>query len=300
MKDTSSPMKTLAELQETGRKLRALLEADLTKEWDTLERPYALAQVFVADKRDPMDVRDHDLESMVSAYYGLLMAQCTERYLALYETLKRLGHICEDTSFEFGNDAYVWACAERDVLEEKDPKLDALFESLGLGASEPSTHSVRAFCVQTQSRNFLVVLVCKYDTWTVHIRRYWADIAQEKARGHYFELKDYAERTDLTFEDVLRLAHVVNDKYSDCVPGVTYVKRPNLAAFLDGNLMPGTEGAGCGLRYGDFRDAGYVVSLKGRDERCEVDHGMACDHGELGYIAYNIASAADQLVDGVE
>lgn len=300
MTRSTDTMKTQAQLAETGRQMRALLEANLSHEWNTLERPYPLAHVFAADKRDPMDIRSHELETTVSAYYGLIISGWSDRYLALYDALKAGGHLDEASSFEFGNDAYVWACAERDITEPADPKLEALLVDIGFGPSAPNTHQARAFVVQTQSRNFLVLLVCKFGSWSVHIRRFWTDLAQAKAGGGYFQLQEYAERRDLTLEDVLRLAHTVSEEYSDCVPGVTYVKRPNLAAFLDGTLLPGEDGAGVGLRYGDFRDAGYVVSYKANAERPEVDHGLACNHGELGYVAYNIASAIDQLVDGVE
>lgn len=294
MKKTDT-MKTQAELAATGQRIREVLEAGLSSEWGLLERAYPLAHLFAAKKSDKMDIRDHDFESVADAYYGVVMSHWVEQYVQLHATLTARGHTSEAQMFEFANDAYVWACADREVVEddEEAKRLRALIP--GLADTEPSKFVVKAFVLETQSRSFLVVLNERYGCWRLHVRRFWRDIRQTRQSKGYFLLQELAERKDLTLEDVIKLAHRAADVYGDALPGVSYPERPLLSTFLEGTLLAGDKGAGIGLRYGDFRDRGYVVSFDNNEERPAVDKALMSDFYEVASVAYNIASAIDVL-----
>src|SRR5690606_2877505 len=107
-------------------------------------------------------------------------------------------------------------------------------------------------------------------------------------------LDEYAQRSDLTLRDVVALAHQATENYSDDLPGVRCVQRPSLQTFLRKSLDVGEESAGVGLRYGDFRDPGYVASVR-VDERPEVDGIHHFGVSSLNYVMFNLASAADCL-----
>jgi hypothetical protein len=296
--DFKEPMKTQAELQTAGEQMRALRDAALSKAWNALERPFPVAHMFAGPKRDKLDLRDHDFEQMVSAYMGLVAQNWVEPYLKLYRALQERGHISRDTSFEFGNDVYVWTVADRDVPQERDDKLDQLFAGMGIARDEaPTVYKAKAFAIETQTRNFLVLLNEKYGRWSIHMRRFWDDIREVSKNDGYFHLQDFANRKDLTLEDVIKLAHQVSEHYGDALPGVSYPHRPLLTTYLDGDLIAGSDTSGIGLRYGDFRDMGYVLSFKNDAERPEIDGGTVCNFHEVAYLAYNIASAHDQLVE---
>lgn len=293
----SDTMKTQAELAATGQRISEVLEAGLTSEWNVLERAYPLAHLFAGKKRDKLDLRDHDFESLADAYCGVVMANWVEQYVQLHAELTRRGHTSEDSMFEFANDAYLWACADREVVEsdEEQKALRALMPLLG--KVEPAKFEVKAFVLETQSRSFLVVLNKQYGTWRLHIRRFWQDIRQARQSPGCFPLQDVAERKDLTLEDVIKLAHHAAEAYGDALPGVPYPTRPMLSTFLEGNLLAGDKHAGIGLRYGDFRDRGYVISFKNDEERPSVDAALRSDFHEVAYVAYNLASALDRLAE---
>ncbi len=291
--DVDDELKRQEDFRRVATRIRELRESCLSKEWDVLERPYPIAQVFADGKRDKMDLREHDFEGMVSAYYGLVMLNWVEPYVALYDRLTAASYTSPEKKFEFANDAYVWACVQREVEPEKMTELEELFPELA--GYEPPKHLVKVFVLETQSRNFVVVLNQCYGRWSVHIRQFWDDLAEARKSKYYFPLADYKDRRDLTLDDVVKLAREASDKYSDDLPGVSYPHRPMLATFLKGSLMAGEEEAGIGLRYGDHRDRGYIVSFKCDARRPEVDNALTCVFHDVSYVAYNLASAIDCL-----
>lgn len=289
--------KTREELSQLAAKLRQTLEAGLSAQWKLLERSYPLALMLLADKKDPADLRSHEFESLVDAYYGLAAEPWVAAYLQLHADLVARGFDAQDRSYEFGTDAYVWAAADR-TLPEKDLGLDykALF-----GPDyehEPGSRRARAIVLETQSRNFLVVLNENFGRWSLHLREFWADIRLEQAKGRYLGTLDaYKERKDLSLQDVIALSSMA-ESFGDHLPGVHYPRRPHLSTFLEGSLMAGEDEAGIGLRYGDSRDRGYILSLcVGSDDRPEVKHALQAVYGDIAYVAYNLASAIDCLGD---
>lgn len=288
-------IKTREELAKLAVQLRQKLESGLTKTWALLERPYPLALMFLADKNDKADLRSHEFESVVSAYYGVAAELWVPEYLKLHATLQAKGLNSAEQSYEFGNDAYVWAAADRTSPE---PSLGLDLKAL-LGddyEETPRMRQAKAIVLETQSRSFLIVLNQSYDRWTVHMREFWPDIRIEVQRSRYLSgLEAVKDRRDLTLMDVVLLSNAAN-RFGDDLPGVHYPHRPHLSTLLGGSLMAGAEDAGIGLRYGDFRDRGYIMSLKTCSEgRPTVEHGLHASYGDIAYVAFNLASAIDCL-----
>lgn len=284
-------------LRALGAQLRETLEAGLDKARDCLERPLPLAYMLAAQKKDPLDARSLEFESLIGAYLGVVVQAWIEPYLALHAALTQKGHAAADSAFLLGGDSYVWSCADHEVVEEADPKMAAFLEELG-HTYAPSTHKVKAFALRTQSRNYFVLLILTHGRWRLHIRRFWDNLQEVRASKGYYLLQEFGDRQDLTLEDVVKLAQRAAEAYGDDLPGVAYPKRPLLATFLGGNLLAGDRRAGLGLRYGDSRDLGYVVSFDNDRTEPRVAHGPDCPYGELAHAAYVAASAYDQLVLG--
>lgn len=286
--------KSLEELQALGDSLLQQLDAGLTPEWDVLERPYPLALGLKARNQSRTDVRSIELESMVDAYLGLLLAERVPGYRKLHADLHARGFTSPEDAFEFGNDAYVWAVEPREV-KPSESESSLMSKLLGRQPSRSPTQ-VLAIGLMTQSYQFLVVLNERFGRWKVHARQYWLDLREEQQSGYLLNLEDIQDRKDLTVEDVVARQDAA-DRYSDALPGASYFSRPSLATLLEGNLVADDEGAGPSLRHGDSRDLGYVFSLSlatGGNPRAQ-DVMVSGTYSRTSYVMFNLGCAIDML-----
>lgn len=300
---TSPEPKTPEQLQACSAALGKLLAAQLNRDWDLLERPAILAGLFACHPDEVMSISSHDFESTLDAFIGMRAARMIEPYLKLHADLTDQGHTSADTRLEFGTDAFVWAAASRSAPAKDlginwaavlgSPEGEKAFER----TPDPCARQARAIVLQTQSRNFLVVLNYEYGRWhSLHVREFWPDIGPAMdANGYLLNLDALRERRDLTVQDVVAWSTRACT-YSDVLPGVNYPERPNLASLLDGSLFAGEEEAGIGLRYGDFRDKGHVLSMRvDASGKAEAPKMVNTRMGSIAYVANNMAHAIGVL-----
>lgn len=292
--DREDPL-TAERMQEIADELRQQLEGQMTRKWDLLERPIILAGMFAREKRNPIDAQSHDFESMQDAFYGVRTADMLAPSVEFHADLTAAGHISEETKFEFGNDAYVWAVADR-TAPETDLGLNwkAIYgEDYERPPLDPEARKAKAFVLETQSSSFLFVMNYDYGRWSeLHVRQFWPDINEELAgEGYLLNLDSVKGRTDLTIVDLVKYSTRACG-YSDMLPGVDFPERPSLAGILKDSLFGGEDDAGIALRYGDFRDRGYIFSVKvEREGRPKLEKVVYTDIGRIRYVAANLSSA---------
>jgi hypothetical protein len=296
------PMLTSEQMKEQAAQLLKQLRNGLTKEWNILEEPQVLASMFHLMNKDSADLRELSLENTFEAYVGQALVRWLPNLVKLHDVLVSRG-LGNEHRYEFGNDAYVYAVVDKQVKKPSDLGLLKMFEELGLESEEADRYEVtdvKAFVLETQSRQFIIVLNQRFSRWRLNIRRIYPSFVEEQANGGYLgTLGDFVERTDLTVHDIIALSHHA-EKFADDIAGNNYPKRLSLKYFLDRSLVAGDDDAGRGLRYEDCRDEGYVASLKvdGGGEQPEVD-GMATQgYGHVGYVMFNLLCAFEQLVEG--
>lgn len=289
---------SLKDMQVIGLNLRNQVEASMTPKRDCLERPYILASML-RTRADQAEVLTYDFERMVDAFIGLSMGPLVEPYVKLHDDLTAYGHVDGKTKFEFGNDAYVWAIPERFALA-KDLGInfkDIFGDDYEPEAPDPKARRAKAIVLQTQSCNFLLVMNYAYGRWArLDVREFWPDIREELVDdGYLLNLNTLKDRKDLTVLDLVRYSTAAasySDDFQDAYE-YTRVERPSLATLLNGSLMTGEDDSGKALRYGDFRDAGFVVSVKldREDEGAEAEKMIHTRLSHINYVCYNMASA---------
>lgn len=294
-------MKTHEELALLAKGMHAQLEAGLSKSWDALERHIPLALLLQQRDLSEKGLLTYDFTQLCDAYAGQRAVQWIQPYLDLHATLTALGHANAAGRYDFGCDAGVWVAADR-TLPGTDDGID-IDEILGIPQgmrAEPVVRNrhAKAIVLKTQSRSFLVVInENEFGRHSLHMREFWPDIRETLANDGYlgFELKSAKGRNDLTVLDIVKLSSVAGE-YGDDLPDVSYPRRPHLSTFLAGNLMGGDKEAGIGLRYGDSRDKGYLLSVKDAgDDMPEVSHSLRAFLGDIDYVANNFASVIDCL-----
>jgi hypothetical protein len=301
--DDGEERRTPAQLQALADTLRAQLEAGLSQEWDLLERPYALAGLFGRLPQPSLEVQCFDFEETIDAFIGMRTAELIAPYLQLHAELVARGHTSAQARYEFRNDGYLWAAADR-VAPKKD--LGINFRAL-LGIEEDESEAdkqaaacarqMKAIVLETQSSSYLLLLNYEFGRWSqLHVRQFWPSLEADLASGRgLLNLDAVRDRTDLTVMDLVALSSRAC-AYSDALPGVAYPERPSLATLLDGSLLPGEEDAGIALRYGDFRDRGYVLSVtRDRDGEGQVKKMVHSRISTVTYVASNMAIAIEGL-----
>ena len=275
--------------------LRAHLDAGIGADRQAQQRPHALAKLLQQDHANALNLLSLEFSKVCDAYVGQRAAQWTMPYVTFHDALTQAGHTSESTRLQFGTDAYTWAAADRTMPERRNVVDFALLQGRMMAYSPRPRHA-KAIVVQSQSRNFLVLLNQSFNRWSLHIREFWPDIRTVMERGHYCRLlSETSHRADLTPLDLVRLSTTAS-QYGDDLPGVDFPQRPHLATYLDGSLMAGDEEAGIGLRTGDFRDKGYVLSFKaGVDECPKVPHSLKGDLSDVEYVTQLMYSAIDHL-----
>lgn len=283
MTTESDEMLSLEQLQNNGRAVLQYLESGLTKEWDCLERPQVLAAMFIKEnsKHEPQaEMRSLTLENTLAAYVGSVLGNMIPKYVELHAKLMERG-LGAQNKFEIRNDTYVYAVADR-IFDDPSPVRINWKAVLGDAADDledtpPAKLVSKAFVLETQNCDYLIVLNKRDNSlknWTMHIRRLWTDIRPLLESGEYISnLEEYRNSTNLSILDVVKLARKA-ENYSDDLEGNTYPRRISLGTHLAGNLYAGTDGSGPGLQCGDYRDPGYIASIR-RDGELYSAKGIA-------------------------
>lgn len=266
MLDDKDSLKTQEELQAIASKVQDLLNAELSPDWEMLERPSVLAYLF-AQNEEGADVRNVLIESTQEEYVGMKIEAMLPNYIQLFDTLKSSG-FGKRHAIEVGNGVFVYALEEREVVLQDDGTMKTFLEDLfpedvlNGYVNAPKKALVKALVLETQNHNYIALLNNKFDKWTIHVRRVYPSLDAALANSkHLGSLNDYKDRSNLTLHDVVRLASMASE-YADDYAENPYPKRLSLPTFLAGSLVAGEEDAGAGLRYADGRDRGYVVSLQ--------------------------------------
>lgn len=287
-------MKTLEELNALGTALHTQLEAGLSQDEDLLERPYPMVQMLQQRHNGKLGLINHDFAELCDAYVGVRAQQWIQDYLGVHAQLEAQACNSALNRFEAGGSTRVWSAADRVTpeVEIPDPELDAL---TGAQDFKLPPRLTKALVLETQSRSFLILLNQQFRRWTLHIREFWPDIRERLSSGGYLgDLTGAKDRSDLTLLDVITLSGAAS-QYGDDLPGVPYPVRPHLSTFLSGSLMPGERDAGMGLRFGDNRDKGYILSLDSGGDHPNVSHVLHNNIGDIDCVASYMSCVIESM-----
>jgi hypothetical protein len=258
----------LVALEQPTGKLTAALNKLIKGERAWLERPFVLANMLYENKAH-QGVEAPTYEDVSDAYLGLTMSGVAAKAVAVEEALRQ-SHAQGIDRMEVGNDIYVSAVEPREV--------DGI--------------QARALLFEGQNRDYLLVLNRKSDKdWDVHVRRIWRDYGKAMRDGRCSSSLLYGG--ELTPHDVLRLAEEAT-KYSDDIQDGKEPVRPSYLTYMKGSLIARSVDASVGLKFGDFRDPGYVVSMKVSPFTGypEVEKGVRTPFGDLEFVMTYLEYAA--------
>jgi hypothetical protein len=258
----------LVELKHPTEKLTAAFNKLFKGEHAWLERPFALASMLYENKA-LQSVDDPTYEDVSDAYLGLTMSGVSAKAAAVEEALRQSQSQGIDR-MEVGNGIFISAVEPREV--------DGV--------------QARALVLEGQNRDYLLVLNRKSSRgWDVHVRRIWRDYGKAMRDGRCSNSLLYGGT--FTPQDVIRLAEEAQ-KYSDDVFDGNDPVRPSYLTHVKGSLIVRGKDAGVGLKFGDFRDPGYVISMKVSPfSGCpEVEKGVRTPFGDLEFVMTYLEYAA--------
>lgn len=261
---------TLAELTKASEKMTASLNKEFKGERAWLERPFALAAMLHRAKA-LQSVDDPTYEDVTNAYLGLVLSAITEKAAVVEASLRENGFIQGNNRMEVGNDIYISAVEPREVGDV----------------------AARGLVIEGQERDFFLVLNRKGSrAWDLHIRRIWRDVNKAMQEQRCSDGFQHAGRS-LTPQDIVRLAEEAM-RYSDDIDDGRDPTRPSLLTHAKGTLIACSKGAGVGLKIGDFRDPGYVVSMKvcPFSQYPQVERGVRTQFGALEFVMTYLEYAA--------
>jgi hypothetical protein len=296
MQEKSDKMLKPEEVATLAAHLRETLQQGVTPKWGILEIPQVLGALYKSWLCDDADMRVLELESTMEAFVGQVLNEWTPSMVQLHDALMKLG-MGRGNRYEFGNDAYVYAVADRELSKPADPVILSMLEGLRTLRDEDKVEitDIKAFVLETQSRQFIVVLNRRFSVWHLHIREIYPSLEETLRETRYLGgLEDFKKRKDLTIHDVVRLSQHAQ-KFADDTPGNPFPKRLSLKTFLDSELLAGDDAACWGLRYEDARDIGYIASFRG-ENKPEVKDIAFFGYRDVVYAMFNLRCAADQLV----
>ena len=226
--------------------------------------PAILGEMFRHLQSDPRAVSFHNIDWALGAMIGGMLEDQLPAYESIFRKLKSRGMGRKGATDMGGN------CGE----------VYALFEGEGL----------RVFGFETQNMNLMVLLQDRYDGTRIHVRRWWDSYPEKKASGHHIPNdEEFLKLKKPGLADAIRLADAAS-QYADNLPGVSFVRRPDLAMYQKTGFALQAEESCPGLRYLDMRDAGYVLSTKhdfvtGRLTVDRPSHVSSTIQYAMGYLA---------------
>lgn len=233
------------------------------------------------------DRNGHTFAWTADAYIAELLKRALPKYEELYDKLVQKSKTSAAERYDVGSDVYVYALN----VEKQQPE-KGLF-------SEYTKYLV----LQTQRSNYVVVMQGRngQGAYEVHVREFWPDIlavlegTEHSANTH--DVADAAERTDLTIKDLATFSHALT-YVSDDVGENRWVTRPSLRSFLTGSMIPRDKEAGVGLRYGDARDSGYVLSARapGLDLSDLTVDAVLSNYASVSYVMKTMGFAVETVL----
>ncbi len=191
--------KTMRQLESVAGVLREKLEGGLSKEWASLERPYPLALLLQQPRASfncDLSFLSHEFTELCDAYAGLRAEKWVHPCVNLHAMLTTGNHTSADRKYELNGGGRIWAAADREIPGEAlSPDLVDLFGP----DYEPASKRAKAIVLETQDRNFLLILNESFGRWTLHLREFWPDIREWMvADDSYGGLARIKDRKDLS------------------------------------------------------------------------------------------------------
>ena len=270
----SRTIPTHAILAHTTRQIRHVLAEQTIPTHEPIRKEQLLAALLASYDHSPAELGHYTLDRTLDLYVGQKVMQQREAWLWLHDTLVSRGHT-ERHPYDFGyGDRYaywVWNQPHR-----------------------------KAFVGITQNQNYLVLLArnSEHADWTIHLRRWWEPLRSHAGRWISQSFARGRRTTQpVTYRDIVKHAAEAERKFSDHLPGVTYIERPDLALYKKTQFQLNPQSPCPGLRYGDGRDAGYLISVKYSPFGFpEADHAIST-LTPLKYVLYDLASLVDTFRD---
>lgn len=227
---------------------------ELLKGADTISViPNILANIFESLEYDDTTDLSFDNQRMdwgIDHYITRKVKASMPKVKALYNYCVDEGHTMED-KFEFGGgDREVCYIPTPDATDNEKKKFVLYF--------------------QNQNIKFVVVLIDDYYP-KMHIREVYTNIFDKEEEGnlYFYNGETSCDSVDelreaLKLPNGLETAMLNLGGYSDVIKGNSYPKRIDLKSMINANFGEKTPA----FRYGDCRDAGYLISYKdfGRTE----------------------------------
>jgi hypothetical protein len=163
------------------------------------------------------------LEWMIEHFIGKKIWQNMEDVDYIYKTLKENNNTIDNKEGHGHGDSYCF------YIPHKDKKI---------------------FSLEGQSHKCIVIFDNDDDFPFFHIREYWDSFPDLGSEERSWMLDDWQEENNI--KKILIKGRYLLDNFSDNFPENKYVERPDLNWHKDNNFD---------LKYGDCRDAGYVISL---------------------------------------
>lgn len=286
-----------------GQQLDEQLAGDITGE----ERMQVLACVIGNSTTTP--VGGLALGGFLETYYGAQLSPWVAKLVLLHKALAKAKLTSAGQAFDLGRDCSLYAVRMRKVAPtpvKKDDDISRLFASLRASIGVPDTAppiEVRMLVLTTQQEQFLILLQREFGSWALHIRKVWLALdAKDDAEVAFRRqpLEELLEKGMPTLADLVRAAKYA-ERFSDQLPGEAYPSRPSLASYLARDVVPVARDAKAplGLRYGDHRDEGYVLSIREAwDTRpARLENPFSLPVGVLEYVLKQADYAYEDLVD---
>lgn len=247
--------------------LEAAIRANVPKEHQLIDEPAILAELLERFSHDRRDFQSCTFEATLGVCVGRVITHETNNLVWLADTLHAQGYT-EENQYDFGYaDRYAFS------LE--------------------NTEKRKVFALRTQNVNYLVLMVSRYRGWELHMREWWDVLPAAAERYLPYGLEKYIKGETLTLDEAMRLSRRFGE-YADDLPGVDFPERLRLQAFKATGFVVGKDSACAGLRYGDARDRGYIVTIKGSPfDIPEADKMTWHSLSRLHYVWYDLLSAID-------
>lgn len=248
-------------------RLEAVIRETVPEKRGVIDHPAVLAELIDRFGHDKRDFESGTFEATISGCVGRAIMQEAESLVWLADTLRAKGYT-EENQYDFGYvDRYAFSLL--------------------------NTDKKKVFALRTQNVNYLVLLNRRYDGWEVHMRQWW-DVIPDGAEQYLpYALEKYIKGATLSLQDAIKLTKNL-EGYANDIPGASYPDRLRLQAFKDTYFAVGEDRACAGLRYGDARDRGYLVTAKqsvfGTPEADKMTWNALT---RMHYVWYDLLSAID-------
>jgi hypothetical protein len=249
------------------------------------------------------------LTGFLETYYGAQLSPWVAKLVTLHKALVKAKLTSARQAFDLGRDCSLYALRTRKVAPavQKNDDIGRLFASIrasaGLADTAPPPREIRMLVLTSQQTQFIFVLHREFGSWTLHIRQLWLELDAKDDAEVDFRREPLDELLAKGMPSPADLVRAVKyaERFSDQLPGEAYPSRPGLGSYLakDAVAIACDAKAPLGLRYGDSRDKGYVLSIREASEHrpARLAYPLALPVGTLEYVLKQAEYAYEELVD---